>query len=305
MFMSGVAKLASHDPTWRNLTALHFHYETQPLPAWTSWYMHQMPDWFERFSVLFAFGAELVAPLLLFGPRPLRLAGVAVIALLQALIAATGNYGFFNLLTLVLCLVIVDDDCYPARWRQFFEVDQADRRARTLPRCVSAPLAGAVLLLTLMPAWEGSRAHWPPALLRAREVVSGLRSFNRYGLFAVMTTTRPEIIVEGSDDGKTWLPYEFKWKTVDVRRRPAFTGLHMPRLDWQMWFAALVSYHGNTWFMNFLGRLLEGEPEVLNLLERNPLAPPPPPQEAPCFTNTNSRMPPPALRPAHGGRASQ
>ena len=109
MFLSGVVKLASHDPTWRDWTALEFHYQTQPLPAWTSWYVHQMPAWFHGLSVGFMFYAELIAPFFVFGPRPIRLVGFASLVLLQLLIAATGNYGFFNLLAVVICLCILDD----------------------------------------------------------------------------------------------------------------------------------------------------------------------------------------------------
>jgi hypothetical protein len=91
-----------------------------------------------------------------------------------------------------------------------------------------------------------------------------------------MTTARPEIIVEGSNDGQTWVPYEFKYKPDDLKRRPHFVAPHQPRLDWQMWFAALGNYQGNRWFINFCVRLLQGSPEVLRLLERNPFPGKPP-----------------------------
>ena len=80
----------------------------------------------------------------------------------------------------------------------------------------------------------------PSELLTFSQWVEPLRSTNHYGLFAVMTTTRPEIIVEGSDDGVSWKPYRFRWKPCELDRRPRFAMLHMPRLDWQMWFAALA-----------------------------------------------------------------
>jgi hypothetical protein len=102
------------------------------------------------------------------------------------------------------------------------------------------------------------------------------RTVNNYGVFAVMTTERREIIVEGSDDGTNWLAYEFKYKPGDVKKRPAFVAPHQPRLDWQMWFAALGSYQQNPWFGNFCGRLLQGSPEVLALLEENPFPKHPP-----------------------------
>ena len=109
MFLSGVVKLASGDPAWSAWQAMKYHYETQPLPTWTSWYMHQLPPWFQEWSVGFMFWAELVAPFFVFGPRRVRMVGFASLVLLQVLIAATGNYGFFNLLAVVLCLSLVED----------------------------------------------------------------------------------------------------------------------------------------------------------------------------------------------------
>jgi hypothetical protein len=106
--------------------------------------------------------------------------------------------------------------------------------------------------------------------------ISPFHLVNSYGLFAVMTTTRPEIIVEGSRDGKQWLAYEFKYKPGDLRRPPPWVAPFQPRLDWQMWFAALGSYRNNPWFVRFLQRLLEGSPPVLALLEKNPFADSPP-----------------------------
>jgi hypothetical protein len=118
--------------------------------------------------------------------------------------------------------------------------------------------------------------HWPTPLSQVRDVIYSLRSFNNYGLFAVMTTKRPEIIVEGSNDGRTWSPYEFKWKPGTVERRPVFTGLHLPRLDWQMWFAALDNKRQSRWLANFVVRLWQGSPAVVSLLETNPFPDRPP-----------------------------
>jgi hypothetical protein len=122
----------------------------------------------------------------------------------------------------------------------------------------------------------GLGRHLPRLLIGATQVAASFRSVNTYGLFAVMTTRRWEIIIEGSNDGATWLPYEFKWKPGDVHRRPRFTWGHLPRLDWQMWFAALGTYRDNPWFGNFLARIMEGSPEVLNLLQDCPFPDAPP-----------------------------
>jgi hypothetical protein len=275
VFGSGVAKLLSGDPTWRDLTALSYHYETQPLPTWTSWYMHQLPEWFQAPSVLFTFAAELLVPLGYFGPRRVRHLACAVTVALQLLIAATGNFGFFNLLTIVLCLPLLDDDCFPARWRARVGTDGPRRRG--WPRWLLGAFTAVIVALSvLMFLPGGHRLHGPGWLTQASRLALSFRSVNRYGLFAVMTTRRPEIIVEGSDDGVTWLAYEFRWKPGNVRRAPAFTGPHLPRLDWQMWFAALQDYRENPWLERFLQRLLEGSPDVVGLLGHNPFPEQPP-----------------------------
>jgi hypothetical protein len=108
------------------------------------------------------------------------------------------------------------------------------------------------------------------------EVLAPLRAVNSYGLFAVMTTTRPEIIIEGSADGREWKPYEFRFKPGDVQRPPAFVAPHQPRLDWQMWFAALDTYEANPWFESLCRRLLVGSPAVIALLQYNPFPDRPP-----------------------------
>src|SRR5207249_2443895 len=109
MFMSGAVKLLSDDPSWWKLTALTFHYETQPLPTWIGWYAHQLPVWFQKISVAVMFGIELAAPfLILCGRRPRQIACGAFV-LLMLLISLTGNYCFFNLLTVALCVLLLDD----------------------------------------------------------------------------------------------------------------------------------------------------------------------------------------------------
>ncbi len=122
----------------------------------------------------------------------------------------------------------------------------------------------------------GARPVWLYRVAVADDWLEPFRTFNGYGLFAVMTTERREIIVEGSDDGVNWRPYEFKYKPGDVDRRPAFVAPHQPRLDWQMWFAALGDYRENPWFVNFCLRLLQGSPEVAVLLAKNPFPDHPP-----------------------------
>lgn len=123
--------------------------------------------------------------------------------------------------------------------------------------------------------------RWVPRFVRTIE--SYLRPFlviNEYGLFRVMTTKRPEIIVEGSASqvlqNAEWKEYTFKWKPGILSERPRFMQPHQPRLDWQMWFAALSRFEQTPWFQQFLVRLLQGSPEVLKLLKDNPFPDGPP-----------------------------
>lgn len=277
MFSSGAVKLASGDPTWRSLTALSYHYETQPLPTWIGWAFHQLPPWFQTASCVFLLFVELVVPFLVLLPRRAKHAAFAFFITLQILIAATGNYAFFNLLAVALCVLLIDDAAWPGR-RPVPE-SPPGVGARRWPRAFLLPLAAVILLAStvqLALTVRRSAAGLPRAALAFIQWIEPLRSVNRYGLFAVMTTRRPEIIVEGSDDGRTWKPYEFRWKPGDISRRPGFVAPHQPRLDWQMWFAALASCEENPWFVNFLARLLQGEPAVLHLLRKNPFPAGPP-----------------------------
>lgn len=287
MFESGCVKLLSGDPTWRNLTALTFHYETQPLPTWIGWHAHHWPALFQQACAGVMFGIELALPFLIFAPRRPRAVAAAGFAILQVWILLTGNYGFFNYLTLALCLLLLDDQalrrCWPGGARPAEPIAPfAPRlpRQRTWPVWVPTALAlvlGVLTLRQLIAMFGGTYRDRGPASAVA-SWIAPFRIANQYGLFAVMTTNRPEIIIEGSNDGQTWKAYEFKFKPGDPRRVPSFVAPHQPRLDWQMWFAALGSYRENPWLVRFGRRLMEGAPPVLNLLRHNPFPDSPPRQ---------------------------
>jgi len=116
----------------------------------------------------------------------------------------------------------------------------------------------------------------PEVFRNAYELSSDFHLSSSYGLFRRMTTTRPEITIQGSDDGKTWLNYEFPYKAGNVTRAPPFVAPHQPRLDWQMWFAALSEFRYNPWFFSLCGKLLLGSKDVTYLLETNPFPEHPP-----------------------------
>lgn len=271
-FESGLAKLQSGDRTWRDLTAMAIHHETTPLPTRLGWHAHQLPMPVQKASTAATLTMETAAPFLAFMPRPLRLAGFWGFTGLQASIAATGNYGFFNLLSAVMGVWLLDDRAL-ARWLPEPAPAEPTRPWRHVAKAaVAAPLA----LLSLREL--GTRFDFPeriPVWLdRLAELQQPFRSVNGYGLFSVMTLERPEIQLEGSNDGITWRPYGLRYKPGPVGRPPRWVAPHQPRLDWQLWFAALSS--PPAWFMALLGRLLEGSPDVLALLEENPFPDAPP-----------------------------
>ncbi len=279
MVSSGAVKWLSGDAAWRHLTALQYHYETQPLPTWIGWYAHQLPGWWQALSAYGMFLIELGVPFLIFWPgRPRRMA-CGVLVVFQGLILATGNYGFFNLLAIALCVLLLDDRSWPAWWQAWWTRRQAQaHRLRRWPAWIIGPVTALVLLLTAIPVaglW-GVRGDRLGLLARLYGWAEPFRVVNSYGLFAVMTTSRPEIILEGSRDGQTWLAYEFKDKPGELTRPPRFVAPHQPRLDWQMWFAALGTYERNRWFIAFCERVLRGTPEVLSLLSQNPFPDSPP-----------------------------
>jgi len=270
MFGSGAVKLASGDPTWRGLTALGYHFETQPIPTPVAWYIHRLPPIALEAATAIVFAIELGAPLLmLVGRRRPRIISFVVLVGLQGLIALTGNYAFFNLLSAALCVFLLPDDVL-ARIVRVVRVEEAPKPR---VRRVVAAIVAVVTVPASVVAFGGSLALTVPGgtlLFPMAAAVEPFQIVNSYGLFAVMTTTRPEIIVEGSNDGTTWLPYEFKYKAGDLRRPPPWVAPHQPRLDWQMWFASLSRFEEERWFGEFCHRLLEPSPDVLKLLARDP-----------------------------------
>jgi hypothetical protein len=207
MWLSGVVKLASGDTTWRSLRALDYHYFTQPLPPWTAYFMQQLPVWFQRASCALMFVVELVLPFLIWAPWRLRRWALAGIAGLQLLILATGNYGFFNLLALVLCASLLPHEGTPAprmKWRV----------------ALAWAFAAVAVIVTTNEAVE--RFAGETFLSRAAAPLAPLQSFNSYGLFAVMTTERKEITLQGSADGTHWQTYDFRYKPGALDRWPRF-----------------------------------------------------------------------------------
>jgi hypothetical protein len=272
MFESGAVKLLSHDPNWRSFHALRFHFMTQPLPNPLAYYAYWLPPWVLDSCTAGTFVIELICPFFLFGPRAVRRIAAALLVALQILIIMTGNYAFFNLLTLALCL-------WAFEGRIFAPLAKA-LRPRVLP--ISHPLLrqalGVVLgLLILVGALQVADMFMPGArpIRRLLARIAPFQIVNSYGLFAVMTTTRPEVVIEGSDDQVNWREYSFKYKPGELHRGLPMVAPYQPRLDWQMWFAALGAYQENTWVGGLMYRLMTGSGPVLELMNPPPFPTPP------------------------------
>lgn len=293
MFLSGFVKIASLDRSWwfPQLSALTFHYETQPIAHVGGYWAHQLPLWIQKVSVVITYIIEMVFPFLIFLGRKPRLIAFAGFTTLMLLIIATGNYTYFNLLTILICIPLLDDSLWPkfVRERVFKAAEESARRPKSrwtwfgvrVAVCAPVFLISCSILFSDVINGIARIATDNPAKtpIKMRQPLPQFHACNSYGLFRVMTKERPEIIIEGSYDGRVWREYNFKYKPDRLNEMPPFVAPHQPRLDWQMWFAALTyQYRGGRtqWFENLMARLLDGEPAVVQLLDENPFPNRPP-----------------------------
>jgi hypothetical protein len=269
---SGLAKLLLGDPTWRDLTAMGTYWETAPLPTWVGWYAQQLPMSAQRASSALTYAVELGLPLGVWGPRRLRPLVCAAMAGFQLLVIATANYGFFNYLSLALCLWVLDDGQLP--WGR-------PRPGSEPPRRVTPPLVLATALLvalTVVPflGFVPGLRPFARALSPVRAALDEVRTINAYHLFAQMTLIRREAVIEGSQDGVDWRAYELHYQPGDVDRAPPFVAPHQPRVDFQMWFLLLGGGRLAPWFGALLDRLQHEPAVVAPLFARNPFPDAPP-----------------------------
>ncbi|MFK7930599.1 MAG: lipase maturation factor family protein [Myxococcota bacterium] len=282
MWMAGIAKLASGDATWASWTALHTHFQTQPLPHGLSWRAHHLPPILLTLGAGFALVVELVLPFAVFfrAGRVLFFVGTTLLMLLLSL---TGTYGWFGLLTAVLAFSMLDDDLLePLLQRPEQAILIQPSRVQTWAVGLAAA-ALALLNLVVLGAW--ALGPWaPPSLRPAAQQIAAVGVANPYGLFSRMTTERIEIGIELTADGKTWHEVEFLYKPGDPSQRPRWPGAHLPRLDWHLWFTALrpcsgvspclASCDDDAALAGVMEGLLDGSPQVRRLLLRMPVRDP-------------------------------
>lgn len=278
---AGLIKLR-HDPCWRDLTCLFYHYETQPLPNPLSWYFHRLPKALHRFSVLFSHFVQVIVPFGLFAPQPIASAAAALIIFHQLWLIVSGNYSWLNWLTAILGVAGLSD------------------RVLSMVLPIGAPpllrgpltfeillyvIGAATLLLSVKPALN---------LLSRQQLMNF--SYNRfhlvnaYGAFGSVGRERYEIVIEGTSDSAItpstlWKEYGFKAKPGDLKRMPPQVAPYHLRLDWLIWFlpfSVAITSKGirvpgyEAWFLRFVKRLLGGDRAMLRLMGTNPFPEQPP-----------------------------
>ena len=289
-FESGVVKLASGDRSWRSLTAMDDYYQNGPLPTWIGWYAHQLPHWFHASTVVLTLGVELVIVWMLFLPRRFRIICFCIVTPFEAGIILTANYTFLNYLVLSLGILLVDDkfleSILPARLREFI----AGRDVRAWTVKVPAKLQSAFSAVKMSIAGLAlGMVFYVTSTILIEMFIPGIpfpdgpmrwldpfRIANRYGLFAVMTHERYEIEFQGTRDGKTWIPYPYRYKPQDLTAAPGIYAPYQPRFEWNLWFASLDSWRRSTFLVATEEQILKGSPDVLDLFASDPFKGDPP-----------------------------
>lgn len=276
-FMSGVSKIASGDPAWANLTTLNYYFETQPLPHTGSWYFHQLPDWLLQAGVVFTFFTELIVPFFIFLPRRFRIAAALITITMQLLIIASSNHNWINILTIALCLFLLDDRLLnkilpDALLPGKIKYSGVNKRVYMLPVfAVLIVVSSITVFLRYIP-----ELTVPATIRQAAGVVRSWGIGHDFHVFPTMQTERHELQIEGSNDGIEWKAYQFKYKPGPLDQRPVFNIPHQPRLDWMIWFVPPQFPEFMYWFDRFIIKLEQGSPDVIDLLAYNPFPQAPP-----------------------------
>jgi lipase maturation factor len=296
-FESGVVKLASGDQSWRHLTAMDDYYQNGPLPTWIGYYVQHLPHGFHAATALLTLVAELGLVFMLFLPRRWKIACFCILTPFQIGIILTANYTFLNYLVLCLGFLLLDDKLLRRfvlqKWRGELDVAEAAEpqteqaevadppvhRVRGWLRLTGSILAGWCLALVFYVTTIEMLAILPignPFPTSPAALLEPFRIANQYGLFAVMTHARYEIEFQGSNDGKTWTAYPFRYKPQDPYKAPGIYAPYQPRFDWNLWFASLADWRQNMFVVRTEERLLRNQPDVLALFAGNPFASVPP-----------------------------
>ncbi|SCA59076.1 Lipase maturation factor 1 [Chlamydiales bacterium SCGC AB-751-O23] len=306
MLGAGLIKLNAQESCWTDLTCLEYHYQTQPIPNPFSWYLHQLPVEFQHFGVLVNHFIELIVPFFLIGPRKIRHFGAICTIIFQTILIISGNLSFLNWLTITTCLFCFDDNFYtkllPKTFKErFSSFLESFKRSRPIAPSLYTLRNASICtfffismilaqhpLKNLLPVKKNMDTFFhdyfhidnpTPNIFPNRQMMNAsfnkLLIMNTYGAFGTVGKVRHEIIIYGTNEDRItkdtkWMEYEFKYKPGSLIRSPPIIAPYQPRLDWQIWFAAMGSYRNYPWFITFVAKLLENEPEVIKLIANNP-----------------------------------
>jgi hypothetical protein len=276
MLGAGLIKFRAGDVKWKNLTAMYHFYETQPVPNPLTRYFHWAPKWIHKLETVGNHVIEVVAPWLIILPGlpvNIRRAGGVLQIVFQSVLITSGNLSFLNWLTAVPAIMCLDDaflgPLFFSRWTRHKAAQMAASAKLTAIRNGITVAFFALIARLSVPVVRN--------LLSKRQIMNAsfdrFRLVNTYGAFGVVSEEREEFIVSSAVDYDSgdWREYEFKAKPGDVYRSPPFLSPYHYRLDWQMWIAAVGKrFERSTWIREFLAKLLEQDPGVVELLRIDP-----------------------------------
>ena len=268
------------DVCWRDLTALYYHFETQPIPGPLSRGFDFLPRPMLKAGVLFSFFAELIAPWFAFYPRIARRAAGVVMLLFQLSLILSGNLSFLNWLTIVPVLACFDDGFWSKLLPRAMvnRAQSAEAAAQPCPPMQHTALVVAVIVaaLSLLPVAN---------MISPRQIMNTsfnpLDLVNTYGAFGSVGRERFNVVFAGTDtevpdERAVWKDYPYQALPVALNRRPPQIAPYQPRLDWQMWFAAMSTPDQYPWTLNLVWKLLHNDPGTLSLFGGNPFPQKPP-----------------------------
>jgi len=279
-FESGVAKLLYGQHDWLKLTAMDFYYQTAPLPSFGGWFAQQLaPHWFHAATIIAVFALELLVPLFLFWPRRARIISFWLLAALNVGIGVTGNYGFFNILSIFIGIFLLDD--------QYLLAFKKCRRwlgsVKTVPAPNYARHAALLLALFIVPfsliefvPFASPSTHIPGIIADVQHAYAPFRLINTYHLFPGIVPERIVIEIQGSRDGKNWQPYVLKHTPQQPDTMPPLLPLYQARFPFS--YSFITNDQLNTpYFNRLIAKLCTAPDDVQTLFAQNPF--PAPPQE--------------------------
>jgi lipase maturation factor 1 len=256
-YHSAKVKLLSKDRLWLNYTALQTHLFSQPMPHILAFLTHKylvIKKQLGPFMLQIMFLIELAVPFGLFF-RSYRAVSAYLLILLQVLIILTGNYGFFNYLTIVGLLFIANLPPSPS-------VQERPRRATAIG------IYAIAVLLTINAAY---RIPIPTIQLPiAPKFFHSIQLYNVYGLFAKLTKNQTRYNVAVSNNKIDWTPLKTRFFTDSGYPSLVIVQPYHPRIRWQLWFKFIHTERYPMWYRTFIKELAKDPNSLSTIIKPNP-----------------------------------